>query len=285
MSIAKAISVVAGTDRYAVIHGENTNVLAALGAEGCLFDHTITDPPYSEQIHDNAKARSTILNQANGRPVTRARRGVLAFEPLRAEDVPGYAAAMRAVTLEWCLVFSDIESNVLWRTNLTAKKFEHVRVLVWIREGCTPQFTGDRPAQAFEAIELSHAGTRPKRWNERGKRGLYAHPIVQRRGAKFDVQHRGDTPKPIELMLELVADFTRPNDVILDPFGGYGTTAVAALRLGRRVVMIERDVEAARCAEEWCAAEVDNLSPVARKHGQRSLLTYDRNEDGIEVVK
>lgn len=56
--------------------------------------------------------------------------------------------------------------------------------------------------------------------------------------------------KPVELMQALIAQVTSPGDVVLDPFAGSGTTAVAAKLLGRRYIAIERDPTYARLARE-----------------------------------
>lgn len=48
-----------------------------------------------------------------------------------------------------------------------------------------------------------------------------------------------DTPKPEELLGRIIEAATRPGDVVLDPFGGSGTTAAAAHKLGRHWVTVE----------------------------------------------
>ena len=49
------------------------------------------------------------------------------------------------------------------------------------------------------------------------------------------------TQKPVELMEYLIEKFSDPGMIVLDPFAGSGTTAVAAERTGRRWICIERD--------------------------------------------
>ncbi len=51
------------------------------------------------------------------------------------------------------------------------------------------------------------------------------------------------TVKPLRLMQYLITLGSRPGDLVLDPFLGSGTTAVAAKSLGRRFVGIEREAE------------------------------------------
>ncbi len=57
------------------------------------------------------------------------------------------------------------------------------------------------------------------------------------------------TQKPVRLLERIVAASSRPGDLVLDPFAGSGTTGVAAARLGRRWLLVDRNpiaVEIAR---------------------------------------
>jgi modification methylase len=58
-----------------------------------------------------------------------------------------------------------------------------------------------------------------------------------------------NTQKPLDLLHRVILASTKPGDIILDPFMGSGTTAAAAVELGRKFIGIEREqtyVEAAR---------------------------------------
>ena len=62
------------------------------------------------------------------------------------------------------------------------------------------------------------------------------------------------TVKSVALMRWLIRLVTKPGDVVLDPFGGSGTTGVAALLEGRRVILVEREPQYAAIARARCAA-------------------------------
>ena len=49
------------------------------------------------------------------------------------------------------------------------------------------------------------------------------------------------TVKPIALVADAIRDVSRRKDIVLDPFGGSGTTLIAAARTGRRARLIELD--------------------------------------------
>ncbi len=48
-----------------------------------------------------------------------------------------------------------------------------------------------------------------------------------------------DTPKPERLMHRVLTIATNPNDLVLDSFGGSGTTGAVAHKMGRRWIMVE----------------------------------------------
>jgi DNA modification methylase len=47
--------------------------------------------------------------------------------------------------------------------------------------------------------------------------------------------------KPVALVERAIRNSSKPRDTVLDPFGGSGTTMVAAERTGRRAVLLEID--------------------------------------------
>ena len=47
--------------------------------------------------------------------------------------------------------------------------------------------------------------------------------------------------KPVELVERALRNTSRPGDTELDPFGGSGTTVIAAAKSGRKARMIELD--------------------------------------------
>ncbi len=119
-------------------------------------------------------------------------------------------------------------------------------------------------------------------------RGGFNHwsPILVYGDVKFDVdtinlhaiQHayyKGfphPSPKPLALMVWLIEQSTKENDLILDPFCGSSTTCVAAKMLGRRYIGIDISPEYCQIAEDRLRA-VDTGVPVKEaRAGQGALF-------------
>jgi len=63
-------------------------------------------------------------------------------------------------------------------------------------------------------------------------------------------------PFPVELPYRLIQLYTFTGDVVLDPFMGSGTTAIAARQAGRKYVGYELEAEYVRLAEERIASSI-----------------------------
>jgi site-specific DNA-methyltransferase (adenine-specific) len=63
------------------------------------------------------------------------------------------------------------------------------------------------------------------------------------------------TQKPVRLLERIVAASSRPGDLVLDPYAGSGTTGVAAARLARRWLLVDRNPAAVAIARERLADE------------------------------
>lgn len=70
-----------------------------------------------------------------------------------------------------------------------------------------------------------------------------------------DVYTGHPSQKPIKLILKLVEENSKENDIILDPFMGSGTTAIACKKLGRYYIGYEISKEYCAIAKQRLEAE------------------------------
>src|SRR5881396_195569 len=57
---------------------------------------------------------------------------------------------------------------------------------------------------------------------------------------------------PLEIPLRLIKLFSFKGEIVLDPFAGIGTTALAAFRAGRRSISVEQNPDYARLIRSRC---------------------------------
>ena len=110
--------------------------------------------------------------------------------------------------------------------------FKQIRLIVWQKTNPVPlnqrvnYLTNSR-----EIAVLGVKGSNPT-FNAQYHSGVYEYPIP--RGGKGGRKH--PTQKPDALFGELVQVHSRPKDVVVDPFLGSGTTALASVRNCRNFV-------------------------------------------------
>jgi site-specific DNA-methyltransferase (adenine-specific) len=243
--------VVSGSAGWCVITGDNAQIMPEIG----MVDHVITDPPYDVATHAGAMCGSADKTAAG-----KQARGV-PFAALT--DPAALAARLLADSNRWVLAFCALEQLGEYQRGAGPA---WVRAGVWDRVTPAPQLRGDRPAQAVEGIAIMHRPGR-KRWNGGGTAAIWRHRAVM-----GDQRPQHPTPKPVGLMLELVELFTDPDDLVLDPFCGSGTTGIACARLGRRFIGIEQKPEWAELSRERIRAEAAGSNYAARSRGQGALF-------------
>lgn len=244
-----------------IYHADCRDVLPTLDA----VDHLISDPPYSADVY--LRASAVYTKAGSGTPkrmgLSEQKRRGGALQKMANGDIGEMDQKLMAfigrwaadAIRRWAVVFSDVESCHLWRHYLEHVKtpegathcgLRYVRTGAWVKPNAMPQMSGDRPAVGFEPCTIAHAKMRGNmRWNGGGKPAIWVHNTA--RGSDRPEGH--PCPKPEALMRDLVLDFTDEQDVILDLFAGSGTTGVAAKRLGRRAILIEREREYAELAK------------------------------------
>jgi modification methylase len=132
--------------------------------------------------------------------------------------------------------------------------------VVWRKANPMPNFRGRRFTNAHETLI----------WAARDQRSRYTFNYDAMKALNDDLQMRSDwflplctggerlkdalgakihpTQKPEALLYRVLLASSRPNDVVLDPFFGTGTTGAVAKMLGRRYIGIERDVTYGKAA-------------------------------------
>ena len=137
--------------------------------------------------------------------------------------------------------------------------------IIWVKTNPMPNFRGTRFTNAHETLI----------WATPRKTGKYTFNYETMKKLNGGKQMRSNwdiniclgeerikdengkslhtTQKPLDLLRRIILASTKPGDIILDPFIGSGTTAAAALELGRNFIGIDRDESYVSAARERVA--------------------------------
>ncbi len=184
---------------------------------GGMVDLTLTDPPYAQYVYENSRRTRTGAHEAHDLEHTWLTDAQI--------ELACMAIAMR--TTQHAIVFNDIEVGIpRWRAGLERYGMRYMGTGIWHKEPYTPQMTGDRGAQNYEAYLIMHAPGRSK-WNGGG------HGTCFKFAPAASANGRHPTEKPIPMLEYLIRMYSNRGDTVADPFGGRASTLVAAIRCGR----------------------------------------------------
>lgn len=241
----------------AIYHGDCREIAPSLGP----VDHMISDPPYSDTTHEGARTGGSLDTV----------KVLVNFASVTVDDVRAMIAS--ADVRRWVVLTVDWQ-HVLPLKQQPPAGYRFIRHGAWVKPNGTPQFTGDRPAQGWEAVAILHREVRGRmRWNGGGLPAVWTH-------CKVAGLH--PTGKPEPLLADFVTAFTEPGDLILDPFMGSGTTLVVAKRLGRRAIGIEQEERYCEVAAQRLrqgALDLFQSDPAGEASHTGTLTTRDLLED------
>jgi len=210
-----------------------------LGAE--VSQMVFTDPPYNVPIAGHVMGRGSVRHREF--VMAAGEMSPAAFTRFLTEAMQlAVSASANGSIHYWCMDWRHLaELNAA----ATASRLEPKNLIVWVKSNAGQ---GSFYRNGHELIAVFKSGT-AKHINNFGLGGqgryrtnVWAYPSV-------NSQHparRGDldmhpTVKPVALVADAMRDCSKRNGVILDPFGGSGTTILAAERTGRVARLIELD--------------------------------------------
>lgn len=223
-------------------------------------DAILMDPPYSEQTHKGQRHGRRFGVRFADSWVTRKGLG---YDCLTTEDVKNLTSLLVPKCRGWMCVMCDDNLLPQWKAYIGWLGFRPLRYVFHdipiIMVGMNIRLAGDGPSSWCVHMAVSapmdyviHTSVEPP--------DPYAiHMVVSRPKNKDFSKWRtlpgayivspGDGPrrarnpvkghKPLQLMKEIIRDYTNEGDTILDPFMGSGTTLRAAKDMRRKAIGIE----------------------------------------------
>jgi len=252
-----------------VLIGDCVAEMAKLPAQS--VDLVFADPPYNLQLQGDLKrpddSRVDAVDDAWDK-----------FASFSAYDdfTRAWLAACRRVMKPTATLWVIGSYHNIFRVGaiLQDLRFWILNDVVWRKSNPMPNFRGRRFTNAHETLIWAA--------REAGGKG-YTFNYEALKAGNDGVQMRSDwtialctgeerlkagngkklhpTQKPEALLARVILASSRPDDVVLDPFCGTGTTGAVAKRLGRRFIGIERERTYAAAAQARMAAVVPLAAP------------------------
>jgi DNA modification methylase len=238
-------------------------VVSAL-MDGEKAEMVFTDPPYNVAIDGNVsglgKIRHREFAMASGE-MTRDQFVTFlssAFANLAAHSSDG---SIHFVCMDWRHMGEMLEAGA-------ANYSELKNLIVWVKDnGGMGAFYRSRHELifAFKNGSLPHINS-----FELGQHGRYRTNVWQYRGVntlksgRLDELAMHPTVKPVAMIADAIKDVSRRGSVVLDLFGGSGSTVIAAHKTGRRARLCELDpLYCDRILQRWEIFAKDDAELIA----------------------
>lgn len=278
-----------------VWHGDSLNpedIAAAMGERKA--DLLCLDAPYSDKTHGGHRDGKLTADRAaksieylkrkrphdaayNARKVAKGESGRrdITYAAWAPSDVDAFVGLWSPRCLGWIVSITDDVLAHHWRAAYESANLVTFATLPLVETGSRVRMSGDGPS-AWSCFVMV-ARPRGKAFQSWGTLpGAYIVP-GEREQNSADGTDRIVGGKPKKAMIEIVSDYSREGDLVVDPTCGAATTLIAALRTGRRCVGIEKDRATAELAAEIVKAERCNSTRRRMAAGQTALFSFAAN--------
>ena len=202
-----------------VIHGDSREVMKRWNHGPIKL--ILTDPPYGK-FYQGTKRRSIVADVLIGddeNAVSLTKQAIGQCIPFLTEEAH-------------VIVFTDWQHEPEIRKMLADLGLTIRGQLIWVKENHS---IGDVDHTFAPFHEVMVHATRGRPTVTPRLRDVFMVPRTH--------ESNHPTEKPVELLRQLINSCSSENDVVLDPFGGSGSTLIAGMELHRDVYMIEIDEE------------------------------------------
>lgn len=195
----------------------------------CSIDCIVTDPPYKITARGNAGNSGGMMQKSlsmKGR--------IFDHNDIEVEDyLPEFYRVLKDGT--HCYIMCNQVNLMHFLKVIGESKFHFTKALIWDK---VSPLMGRYYMSRFEYILFLRKG-RDRAINNCGTPDILKIPNVKPKDGNGKNLH--DSAKPVQLFQTLIKNSSDAGDVILDPFMGSGTTAVACIGTGRNYLGFEID--------------------------------------------
>jgi len=253
-----------------VIQGDCVSVLETMPADSA--DLIFADPPYNLQLQNTLIRPDTSVVDAVDDEWDQ-------FESFAAYDdfTRRWLTACRRVLKDTGTLWVIGSYHNIYRVGTVLQDLGYwfLNDVLWVKSNPMPNFRGVRFTNAHETLLWCKRSSEAKGYcfnyhdmkavnGGKQMRSDWYFPLCTGQERLRDRQGNKihPTQKPLALLERVVLAASQPGDVVLDPFGGVGTTAVAAVRHGRHHISIELEPRYCQAAEDRIERELAAAEPL-----------------------